>query len=124
MVIRAVLSVLLILITSSPKLQLSLSRRVLFRGDSITLTCSVPREDSNRLVRVGFSEYQISERDLHGSDSPVTFRFEFKKIPCEPGVPFCQVFKNTGDSKTVTSTIELSGCEAYDSETHRVKKHS
>lgn len=80
---------------------------VAIRLSDTTLTCTVPRDASNRLLSYGVADYYLSEQPLEGLNSRITFQAALPKLPCEgddvyPVLAFCSVTRQSGQSFLAT----------------------
>lgn len=74
------------------------------------LTCKVPREAANRKLRAGFEWWTAYEVSLEGEQAPTTFDRWFQHVPCDPGLAFCEVTKETGRTIRVALPVSVAGC--------------
>lgn len=108
--VRPVVLVALILILAADDPKLTVSPRVLMAGNTVRMTCRVPRHPDNRLVQWGFSDYLNSTRDLEGERSPITWEAYFNHVPCDPGIAYCAVVRANGKVLQTTERVEVAGC--------------
>lgn len=83
----------------------------MFAGDGVTVICTVPRHEANRRVQAVLANYTSSERQLEGENSPVTFRFEFRHVPCDTDGAACILTDNLGGQASATTPMDVKGCD-------------
>lgn len=105
---------LTLLAQASDKPTVRASSTVIQAGGSVRITCKVPRHALNRGVTWGFSFYTTRFRDLEGEDAPITYEQLFVKVPCDPGVVFCEVTRADGTSARAVSNLLVAGCDNAD----------
>ena len=105
-----IISILLAMLAVN-RVSIKVDRATFFAGGNLMVTCTVPRHPDNRKVAAVVVNYTSSERELNGEESPVTHRFEFKKIPC--GVPEarCILQDKFGGTAVIAQTLEIAGCD-------------
>jgi len=104
---RVILAALLFLAAAAKPVTIKVSRTVLYPGDSLTVTCVVPRHEDNRKIEGIIADYTSSEHQLNGEDAAVTHRFEFKKIPPDAEVAGCRLTDKYGRQTTDIQTIQV-----------------
>ena len=80
-------------LTSSLAPTLTVVPAVIQAGQSVRLTCRVPRQAANRAVIWGFDNWTQSSRSLDGDQAPITWQAHYDQVPCESGQPFCIVVR-------------------------------
>lgn len=105
-----VLSALLLMLAVN-RASVKVSTTVPFAGSDITVTCTVPRHPDNRKVAAVLVGYTSSERQLDGEESPITHRFEFKKLPCDTVEARCVLLDKFGGTAIQHQPLEIQGCE-------------
>ena len=99
---------LLLVVIQSPTL--SISPRVVSVGESIKLTCRVPRHPDNRMVAWGVENWTRTERALEGESSPAVWEQTIQNAPCGVEDAFCEVTSTSQKVNRVTTTFIVAGC--------------
>lgn len=97
------------------KLRIRLNPRVVFRGQTIHLTCRVEPHKDNRYLEWGVDFYRQSRDPLDGADAKITHERFIDGIPCNVGKPFCRLIR-TNEEVLLTAELTVSGCEDGPSE--------
>jgi hypothetical protein len=108
------LGLLLMLVAGADGLNIRVYPSAVLRGNSIWLTCRVTPEARNRMLMYGIvnSEQENTQRQLDGSDAPITWGpVEIKHLGCDAGPAYCVVFRNDGSSVKATAPVSVGGCE-------------
>lgn len=105
------LTLLVLLAATEPRVSIRVSPQTLFAGQSIAIVCTVPHNLNNRKLTAVVDGYTVSERQLDGELAPKTFRFEFKKIPCEIDRVACVLTDVYGGQQAAIAPIQVAGCE-------------
>jgi hypothetical protein len=99
---------ILLFLTAAPKpVTIKVSRTVLYPGDSLVVTCSVPRHEDNRKIEGILVDYTSSEHQLNGADSAITHRFEFKKVPEDTDTAACRLTDKYGRQAVDRQTLQV-----------------
>ncbi len=90
---------------------ISVTPRVMLAGQTIRLTCTVPRSPDNRWLNYGVAGYSYSMRQLDGEHAPVTFAAFVDHLPCGAADAFCDLTQAGERHTTVTAGITVAGCD-------------
>lgn len=104
---RTLLLALLFLSSALKPITIKVNRTVLYPGDTLVVTCSVPRHEDNRKVEGVLADYTSSEHQLDGEASAITHRFEFKKIPPDVEIAGCRLTDKYGRQSTALQQIQV-----------------
>lgn len=96
----------------TPRVAVKVSSAFLFAGNGVTVVCTVPRHPENRAIKAELTNYRSSEQSIEGENSPVTFRFEFKKVPCDVEAAVCTLTDSLGRQGSAVTKVEVKGCES------------
>jgi len=105
-----ILSALLVMLAVN-RVSIKVDRTVLFAGNGITITCTVPRHPDNRMVAAVLVGYTSSEHQLDGEASPITHRFPFKSVSCDTIEARCELHDKFGGTAIQNQSLEIQGCE-------------
>lgn len=97
--------------TSAEPVTIKTSPQSFFAGATITVTCTVPRHADNRGIDAVVTGYTSSHRDINGEDAPVTYRFEFKHVPCDAVEAVCALADNHQRVAIAKMPLNVAGCE-------------
>ncbi len=109
-VVMILIGFALIVALSSP-VAINVTPRVLLAGQTIRLTCVVPRSPENRWLNYGVAGYTYSMRQLDGDQAPITYTAYVQHVPCEASEAFCDLVQAGERHATVTAGITVAGCE-------------
>ena len=84
---------------------------VLLAGQSMRVTCSIPRRAENRKLTIIVDGYWSSEYPLDGEDSPATIQKLYDHVPCGVESVSCVLEENTGKVHRAALPVYVSGCE-------------
>ena len=102
----------MLMLFSGDQLRVSVNPAVMMAGNTVILTCHVPKHPDNRLLEYGIIGTQVgSQRQRDGSASPITWQFEIKRVECESGPAYCAVRDSHGQWTRVTAQIQVAGCQ-------------
>lgn len=87
----------------------TVSRPITAEGEA-RVTCRVPRDAENRLVRYGIEGVAASESSMEGAASPAVYERWVRRIPCGAGPAFCAVTLSTGKVRRAERSLTILGC--------------
>ena len=79
-------------------------------GDTVRVTCTVPKNPTNRLLVMGIPGYTTSEIQLDGDGAPVTHRQYYRHIPCDVEIAICVVVDDLGKQFPASAPLTVAGC--------------
>lgn len=109
--IRVLTLLSLVLAAGSDTLSVRVSPASFFSGSSVTVVCHVPRRATNRSIRGALYGYSSSDRQMDGESAPITYRFEFKKVPCGVEQAGCIVTDAYNQQKEAVASVVVAGCD-------------
>ena len=99
-------------ITSHQPVEIRVRPQALLEGSAFWLTCRVEKDDRNRLLDYGVVNYrEHSQRQLDGSQAPITFQALIEQVPCDAGPAYCQVHRLDGSIARAIQPITVAGCD-------------
>lgn len=93
------------------RVELRLYPRGIIAGQSVRVTCKVPRHPDNRRLAMVVEHYRASERDLDGDRAPITYEFHVDHVPCASSNVACVVMTGTRDVFTAAQPLIVLGCD-------------
>jgi hypothetical protein len=101
---------------SGSALGMRLNNGVIAQGNTLIVTCSVPRDARNRWLDAGITDFTNSGRQLEGEASAITNAFAFKPGMCGDNEAYCAVYRTPHSDKPaeiVTQQFKVTGlfCE-------------
>jgi hypothetical protein len=98
-----------IIASGDEMVKIRLSAGVVQTGNTLQITCTVPRHESNRKLGVGIVDDSASERDLEGASAPVTHYFRFKPSICGENIAYCLIARADGSTALAKQTFQTTG---------------
>jgi len=102
---------LLVLALAPDSVRIKLQPQVVYAGNTVLVTCSVPRQANNRELTALLPNYTYSTRQLDGEATAITHRFEFKQVPCGVSEARCIVVDAYNNKKEAVANLQVAGCE-------------
>ncbi len=90
-------------------ISIRVDKTVLYAGQSITITCVVPRHEDNRKVEaLLLPDFSSSEKQLNGdSQDAITNTFVFKHVPSDVTQAACQLTDKYGQHANAVQTLQV-----------------
>lgn len=104
---KRVLLVLLMMAAVDPEVSIRVTPQTMFGGQSLRLTCRVPRDENNRWLEMGVDGYTSSTHQLDGAASRVTWEQMYHHIPCGTERVFCVLTKAGGRTRQVSASVTV-----------------
>jgi hypothetical protein len=108
---RTLIIALMLAFEMTPPVTVKLSSRVVMKGAAVRVTCTVPRDATNRGLTAAVVPYQSSYRQLDGDAARVTYEFLFEHIPCDAEMAICSLESQGREPIRDSLTIQIAGCE-------------
>jgi hypothetical protein len=95
----------------NPRVSIRVYPHIVSEGSAVRIVCYVRREPEHRNLRIGISEYRMSDVQLEGELAPIQHTFLVEHVPCDVGEPFCLVEDSTKKVLArVAASMEIAGC--------------
>lgn len=105
-----VLLMMLFSLLMPARVSIAVAPRTFMAGSSVRITCTVPKDATNRWLGMGVTGYTSSEINLEGAEAPVTRSMYFHHVPCDTGNAWCEVIDAMGNHYTSTKELVVGGC--------------
>lgn len=102
---------LFVLGNASGRLKLSTFPSVLMQGQTLQLTCLVPRNLANRQLSMGIVDSVYSSRQLGEPDDRVQWVLTLPHAQCDWRMAFCAVMRQDNQQSVVQARVLVGGCE-------------
>lgn len=108
---RTALLILLLTLTAPGRVYIATMPLVMQVGDSVRITCTVPKHPDNRWLKIGMDNYRTSTVQLDGDTAAITHVFLVSHVPCDTPIAVCVVEDNLGKTFTASRELVIAGCE-------------
>lgn len=99
------------LLAFSPvRVSIAVSPSVLFVGQTIRVTCTVPRDPSNRTLTIAIPGVTSSTRQLDGVNALITHTLTVPHVPCDTSAAVCVVENVRGQTFLAMRSFFVAGC--------------
>lgn len=102
-----------VLFAAPEHLAIRVDKYVVMSGTELAVTCVIPRDENNRSLVAAVDPVGVSLKEIHGAEPQQTYRFVFRRIPCDAFQARCRLrtLGRVTDAE-VTQKIQMAGCES------------
>jgi hypothetical protein len=111
--VKVLLLTLFLSLTAPARVYISVTPSVLQAGDSVRLTCTVPKNADNRWLKIGIEGYRTSIFQLDGDSAPITHTFIVQKVGCDTPLAICVVKDNLDREYPAVRELGIAGCGGH-----------